>query len=105
MVFSAVGSVGLITLVIGRLLIGSFRVPLRSFQDNLIGQVAEVRVRIRPGKPGKVFINGEFWNAAAETNMAQGTLVEVKQVEGLLLLVAAASESKAESPAEPGAAS
>lgn len=104
-VFSAVGSVGVISLVIGRLLMGTFRVPLRSFQDNLIGQVAEVRVRIRPGKRGKVFINGELWNAAAETNLAQGTRVEVRQIEGLLLHVGAISESKAESPAETGAVS
>lgn len=105
MILASVGTLGAISLVIGRLLVKSFQVPARSFQSNLVGQPAEVRERIRPGKPGKVFLNGELWHATANESLAPGRRVEVAQVEGLVLQVAPPEEGAGPDSLEPGAAS
>ncbi len=80
-------------------------IAARSFQSNLVGQPAEVRERIRPGKPGKVFLNGELWQATANESLAPGRRVEVAQVEGLVLQVAPLKEGAGPDSLEPGAAS
>ncbi len=112
MVFTAVATTGVVALVIGRLLIRSFRVPPRSFQSNLVGMEAQVRERIRPGRPGKVFLNGELWKAEADEPLAAGKQVTVAEVNGLVLRVArsALEEDQQETetvaePRRPGAAS
>lgn len=101
-ILSAVATVGVISLVIGRLLVKSLSTPPRSFQANLVGQAAEVRERIRPGKAGTVFINGEIWKATANASLNPGAQVEVVQVEGLMLHVGSA---EAEKPAKSSEAS
>ena len=37
--------------------------------EGLIGMSAKVVERIEKGKTGKVFLNGEYWNATAEENI------------------------------------
>ncbi len=86
-ILSAVGTVGVVALVMGRLIFRSFRIPPRSFQSNLAGQIAEVRERIRPGGTGLVFVNGELWKAVAEEPIARGAKVSVRKADGLVLTV------------------
>ncbi len=57
--------------------------------DALIGQYAEVKEMVTPQK-GKVFVQGELWNAfsAAEAlEFSKGSVVVVEKVEGMHLIV------------------
>lgn len=90
MVFAAVAAVGVVTLLIGRLLVKSLRMQPQSFQASIVGRSAEVRVAIAPGRPGKVFFNGELWIAAADSEIAAGESVVVLAAEGLRLRVSRA---------------
>ena len=47
--------------------------------------IGEVRVEIDP--EGKVFVNGELWNAQAEQRIEVGEKVEVLEVHNLKLKV------------------
>ena len=95
MVLGATASVGVVILVIGRLLFKSFRMSPRSFQSTIVGQQAEVRTAIAPETPGKVFLNGELWNATAEEPIALGERVTVEEAEGLMLHVVPAKADAA----------
>lgn len=63
-----------------------FRRPLVG-AEALVGQIGVVRQTIAPR--GKVFLNGELWNAVASTPIPEGVRVRVVAVEGLTLSVAA----------------
>jgi len=92
MIFLTVGLVALISLVIGRLLVRSFKVPRRSSQSNIIGQIALVKDPISPGVGGTVMLNGELWKAEGNISAGAGEGVEVVDVQGLLLKVGASSQ-------------
>lgn len=64
----------------------------------LIGQVASVEVDVQPDRPGKVFVNGELWNARASVPVTKGSRVRILAVDGLTLEVAPVEGS--ELPAE-----
>ena len=83
---SALG-VGGIALVVGKLLLRSFRLRPKSFQSNIVGLAAVVRVPITGGNPGKVFLNGELWIARADEELEIGQGVVVEKAEGLELRV------------------
>ena len=102
MVIGATASVGVVFLVIGRLLLKSFRISPRSFQSTIVGQQAEVRAAIAPEVPGKVFLNGELWNATADKAIAPGERVTVEAAEGLMLRVATTSTAKADAALPEG---
>ena len=91
MVFGAVAAVGGVALLIGRLLIRTFRMGPQSFQPSIVGRKAEVRVAIEPGRPGTVFLNGELWRAESDQAIPQGSEVVVNSVDGLRLRVTAES--------------
>jgi membrane-bound serine protease (ClpP class) len=56
----------------------------------LVGTIGEVRVRIAPR--GKVWINGEYWNAESDEEIEVGQKVEVVELQGLLMKVRKAIE-------------
>lgn len=87
MVFAAVASVAVIALLIGRLLVKSFRMPARSATDTLVGSEARARDAIPAGSTGTVFIYGEHWRAEAEANVEAGATVVVTGKQGLTLRV------------------
>jgi membrane-bound serine protease (ClpP class) len=90
MIFGVVASVGIVALWIGRLLFRTLRMTPRSFQSSIVGRKAEVRVAIERGQPGKVFVNGELWNAVADSNVPAGAEVVIESTDGLRLRVAPA---------------
>jgi membrane-bound serine protease (ClpP class) len=53
----------------------------------LVGERAEVKTAISPGKTGSVFVHGEFWDAVAEEKIKAGEEVEVVEVKGMRLVV------------------
>ncbi len=60
--------------------------PVRVGRETLIGQVVKALTPIDAGS-GKVFIEGEYWNAVSDAPVAADQLVEVIAVNGLTLTV------------------
>jgi membrane-bound serine protease (ClpP class) len=54
--------------------------------SSMIGRTAPAIARIDPSG-GKVFIEGEYWNAVSETPVNAGEPVEIIEIEGLTLKV------------------
>ncbi|HYK02362.1 MAG TPA: nodulation protein NfeD [Thermoanaerobaculia bacterium] len=56
--------------------------------EAMIGEIGVARTTLQPD--GKVFVHGELWNATASGDIAAGTRVRVRAVEGLRVVVEAA---------------
>ena len=56
--------------------------------EAMIGEIGVARTMLQPD--GKVFVHGELWNATASGDIAAGTRVRVRAVEGLRVVVEAA---------------
>ena len=72
-------------LIAGAGLRAQFR-PVQSGRETMVGKTVGAISRIDAGG-GKVFIEGEYWNAVSETPAESGQTVEVIGVEGLTLKV------------------
>lgn len=73
-----------IAVTIAFVLLRTFRHPQRAGQESLVGQQGVVVDAITPQKPGRVFVVGEYWNAAAGEEIPAGSHVEVVATKGLL---------------------
>jgi membrane-bound serine protease (ClpP class) len=60
--------------------------PVQVGRETLLGQVVPAVTPI-DAQGGKVFIEGEYWNAVSETPVAAGQPVEILAVRGLTLTV------------------
>src|SRR2546427_45232 len=69
--------------IVGAGLRAQFR-PVQSGKETMLGKTVGALSRIDAGG-GKVFIEGEYWNAVSETPVVSGQPVEVIGVEGLTL--------------------
>ncbi|MDL1970201.1 MAG: nodulation protein NfeD [Candidatus Desulfofervidaceae bacterium] len=56
-------------------------------KEALIGEAGEVIEDISPGKLGKIFVHGEYWNAESDEAIKKGEKVKVVQVNGLKIKV------------------
>ncbi len=66
----------------------AFRAQIRkptTGKEGLVGTVGETRTELNP--EGKVFVEGELWNAFADEPIARGTKVRVMEIEDLKLKV------------------
>ena len=61
------------------------RNPVATGREGLLGARAVARTALTPA--GKVFLQGEWWNAVAEGDVAAGEAVEVVAVDGMILRV------------------
>ena len=55
--------------------------------EGLVGLEARVVEPVRPGRRGKVFVNGEYWDARSEVELERDEVVEVRGMKGLVLEV------------------
>jgi membrane-bound serine protease (ClpP class) len=62
------------------------RLPVQTGRETMLG-AHTVALSAIDGQSGKVFLQGEYWNAVADTPVAPGQSVEVTAVEGLTLRV------------------
>jgi membrane-bound serine protease (ClpP class) len=62
------------------------RLPIRAGRETLLGRVSPALGAIDAAH-GRIFVEGEYWNARSEAPIAEGSLVEVVAVRGLTLLV------------------
>lgn len=56
--------------------------------EAMVGEIGVARTKLQP--EGKVFVHGELWNATAGSEIAAGTRVRVRAVDGLRIVVEAA---------------
>lgn len=62
------------------------RLPIRAGKETLFGKTAPVLKRI-DATDGKVFVEGEYWNATSEIPIEEGQVAEIIGVDGLTLKV------------------
>ncbi len=62
------------------------RLPKRTGRDAMLGRVVPAFTRI-DGETGKLFVEGEYWNARSDTPIDAGRPVEIVAVHGLTLSV------------------
>ena len=62
------------------------RLPIKAGQETMIGKTVAAFTAINAAG-GKVFVEGEYWNAVSDTPIEQGQPVEVSAVDGLTLKV------------------
>ena len=58
------------------------RLPIKVGLEALIGKTGTALTPI-DSHGGRIFIEGEYWNAMSETNVDQGERVEIAGVQGL----------------------
>ena len=90
-VFTAVGTLSALVIVVGYLVVQAHRRKPTLGVEGLLGETAEVKVRLNP--EGKVFVHGEFWNAEGEGEIDVGEKVKVAGFDGMMLKVKRLVES------------
>ena len=79
-------------LIVSYMIFRSQRSRVVTGQLSLVGEVGVVTKEIEPGKPGKIFIRGEIWNATADVPIKRDERVEITDVKGLSVKVAPKKE-------------
>ena len=62
------------------------RLPVRAGRETMLGKVTSAAAHI-DSSGGKVFVEGEWWNAVSETPVESGEPVEIVGIDGLTLKV------------------
>jgi membrane-bound serine protease (ClpP class) len=62
------------------------RLPIRAGRETMLGKITPAAERI-DASSGKVFVEGEWWNAVSETPVEPGQPVEIVAIDGLKLKV------------------
>jgi membrane-bound serine protease (ClpP class) len=83
---------GAIVIFVGRKVVQAQRQPPLTGSESFVGRFATARTPI--DGEGKVFINGEYWDASSAESIDEGERVKVVAVDGLKLRVEHAPESK-----------
>jgi len=79
--------IGAIAVFLTTLVLRARHTRVSTGSEGMIGEVGVARTSLGP--EGKVFVHGEIWNAIARGEIAAGTRVRVRGVEGLHLIVEA----------------
>ncbi len=88
-VIAATLAVGCIAVVIGYLVMRSFKLPVVGGREGIVGMEGTIIDVLQPAGTLRVFVNSEYWNAesVADVSINKGDKVRVKAIEGLLLKV------------------
>lgn len=77
--------IGVIAVFLMTIVLRAHRNPVASGVEAMIGEIGIARTAV--AADGKVFVHGELWNARANTEIAEGSRVRVRDVEGLRVIV------------------
>jgi len=87
-IFGIIAVVGGFVVILGALLARDLRRKKRTGREGIVGETGIAKTRIT--SHGKIFIHGEIWDACTDGEpIVEGKSVVVKDVRGLLLVVAA----------------
>jgi membrane-bound serine protease (ClpP class) len=67
------------------------RLPIKAGRETLIGKTATALTPV-DSRGGRIFVEGEYWNAVSDTRIEQGEPAKIAAVEGLTLKVKAKGE-------------
>lgn len=88
---------GGLTLFAGVKALTAQRRPVVTGGEGLIGQIVTLRESLVAGKPGRIFVSGEWWNARLEKGEAgEGARVRITGREGYVLVVTLLEDSTPE---------
>ena len=62
------------------------RLPVRAGKETMFGKAVSAMARI-DAATGKVFVEGEYWNAVSDAPIESGQMVEIIGIDGLTLKV------------------
>ncbi len=82
---SAVVTAAFFTFVFGKGIKAQF-LPAKTGKEAMKGKIAEAITEIN-GNSGKVFVDGEYWNAVSDSSIEPGASVEIMEMQGLTLKV------------------
>jgi membrane-bound serine protease (ClpP class) len=82
---SEVVTAAFFTFVFGKGIKAQF-LPSKTGKEAMKGKIAEAVTEIN-GNSGKVFIDGEYWNAVSDSSIEPGASVEIIEMQGLTLKV------------------
>jgi membrane-bound serine protease (ClpP class) len=51
-------------------------------KESMVGRKGEIIEPIKDGK-GRIFVNGEYWNAVSDEEIKEGEVCEIVEIEGL----------------------
>jgi membrane-bound serine protease (ClpP class) len=77
--------IGIIAVFLMTLVLRARRNPVASGTEAMIGEIGIARTPVGPD--GKVFVHGTLWNASAKSEIAEGSRVRVRGVEGMRVIV------------------
>lgn len=83
MIAGAAAGLTAIILGLGWIITRDRRARAQTGREGLIGEIGEVRERIAPDAPGRIFIHGEHWRAVAEEVIERGMRARVTGVDGM----------------------
>lgn len=83
--------IGAIAVFLMTLVVRARQNPIATGVEAMVGRVGVARTNI--AESGKVFVNGELWNATARGEIPAGAAVRISAVEGLRVLVEPLQES------------
>jgi membrane-bound serine protease (ClpP class) len=62
------------------------RLPVKAGAETLVGKIVTTLARI-DSRGGRIFVEGEYWNAVSDTPIEKGEIAEIAAVQGLTLKV------------------
>ncbi len=87
---SAIVTAAFFTFVFGKGIKAQF-LPAKTGKEAMKGKIAEAITEIN-GNSGKVFVDGEYWNAVSDSPIESGAPVEIIEMQGLILKVKPANK-------------
>lgn len=86
-IIGASTALAIIAIVIAYSVIKGFKRPQTAGREHIIGMVGLVEEEIGPNVVGKVFLNGEYWNARGKVSCKKGQKVRAVGLKDLVLEV------------------
>ena len=86
-IIGSTGALAVIAVVIGYSVVRTFGKKQAVGNESLIGMRGTVEEEISGDHPGKIFANGEYWNAVANTTIEKEKTIEITAMKGLTATV------------------
>jgi membrane-bound serine protease (ClpP class) len=76
-----------ITIFVLHTFVKTYRAKKTTGQEGMVGEEGTAASKLEPGKKGKVFVHGEYWNAISDEQIDQDEEIVVESVKGLTVKV------------------